>query len=263
MMAQKIFLGVIQGLTEFLPVSSSAHLVLIPRYFHWADPGLAFDVALHLGTLAAVVLFFRRDLIHLLEAALAPSDPSRAPARRLLVCLALATVPGALAGLLLEHKAETLFRSPVLIAWTLIGMGLLLGVADRFLSGRKTLEGMSWPLALLIGAAQSLALVPGISRSGITITMALAMGFRREESARFSFLMSVPIIAGAGLLKMKEILHAADKAGLLAGFSASALFGFAAIWLLMRYVQTRRYTPFVLYRCLLGVFVLIQISRFI
>ncbi len=260
--AQKIILGVVQGLTEFLPVSSSAHLILIPNFFRWTDPGLAFDVALHLGTLAAAVVYLWEDLRNLALGVLRFSDESLAPQRRLLLNLVLATVPGAVAGLLLEHKAEEAFRSPALIGWTLLGMGLVLGAGDRKGGGTRTAAEISPAMALLIGAAQAFALIPGVSRSGATITTALFLGFRREEAARFSFLMAVPIIAGAGILKMPQILHAADKAGLAAGFIASALAGFVAIWLLMRYVQTRRYTPFVAYRVALGLSVLLGLRYF-
>lgn len=262
-MFHAILLGVLQGLTEFLPVSSSAHLVLFPNFFGWVDPGLAFDVALHLGTLAAVVCYFWQDLWDMAQAALSrSSDDKTREDRRTLILLAVATVPGAIAGLLLEHKAETVFRSPALIACALIGMGLLLGLADWFCAGSKRIPDLTFLSAFGIGIAQSLALIPGVSRSGITITIALALGFERREAARFSFLMSVPIIAGAGLLKFKQILHSPDILALCSGFASSAIFGFLAIWILMRYVQHHRYTPFVLYRWALGAFVLFNLAHF-
>jgi undecaprenyl-diphosphatase len=260
---QKVILGLVQGLTEFLPVSSSAHLILVPSFFRWEDPGLAFDVALHLGTLLAAVLYLREDLLSLATGVLRFSDESLAPRRRLLLNLILATVPGAIAGLLLEHKAEEAFRSPALIGWTLLGMGLAMGAGDRKGGGTRTAEEMTPLQALLIGAAQALALVPGVSRSGATITAALFLGLRRDEAARFSFLMAIPIIAGAGLLKMPQILHSVDKAGLAAGFAASALSGFLAIWLLLRYVRTRTYVPFVVYRVLLGLSVILGARFFL
>ncbi len=260
--AHAMVLGLLQGLAEFLPISSSAHLILAPRYFHWPDPGLAFDVALHLGTLAAVVVYFWKDLLLLGKALVDPRVPQAKEKRRLVGLIAAATVPGALAGFLLEHKAETVFRSAELIACTLIIMGLLLGIADWFSKGRNKIESLSFPSALGIGLAQSFALIPGVSRSGSTITIARFLGLDRQEAARFSFLMSIPIIAGAGVLKFKEILHDPDKVALSAGFATSAVSGFLAIWVLMRYVQRHRYTPFVVYRWVLGAFVLLNLSKF-
>ncbi len=261
-LTQSIVLGIVQGLGEFLPISSSAHLALIPSYFHWSDPGLAFDVALHLGTLVAVVSYYWTDLWKYAEACLYYQDPARHADRTLVGYLLLATVPGAIAGLLLEHKIETLFRSPHLIAINLIVLGTLLGIADRFRSGNRALTSITATTALWLGLSQSLALLPGVSRSGITITMALFMGFERKEAARFSFLMSIPIIAGAGLLKFKEILRSPDLVALAFGFAAAALSGYVAITVLLRYVQKNRYTPFVLYRWALGAFILFNLSHF-
>jgi undecaprenyl-diphosphatase len=246
---QPVILGIVQGLTEFLPISSSAHLILIPYFFHWEDQGLAFDVALHLGTLMAVLAYFWRDFRAMLV------DPSQ---RNTLAFLIVATIPGAIAGLLFEHKAETVFRSPHLIGWNLISLGVVLALADWQCRGDKKISDLTWKTALAIGLSQGLALIPGVSRSGITITAALALGFERREAARFSFLMSAPIIAGAGLLKMKAIFLTPDKLALLAGFICAAAAGFLAIWALMAYVQTRRYTPFVVYRWILGLFVLLR-----
>jgi len=213
---QSAALGIVQGLTEFLPISSSAHLILIPYFFGWTDPGLAFDVALHLGTLVGVMAYFWKDFWEMLTL------PTH---RKTLGFLIVATIPGAVMGLLFEHKVETVFRSPALIAWALITMGALLAIADRKARGIKAVPDLTWADALIIGISQALALIPGVSRSGITITTALALGYKREEAARFSFLMSAPIIAGAGILKMKAILMAPDKAALGAGFICSALAG--------------------------------------
>lgn len=249
---QPLVLGIVQGLTEFLPVSSSAHLVLIPSFLHWPNPGLAFDVALHLGTLLGVVVYFWKNLVALFQSE-----------RRLLLLLALATIPGALMGLAFHHKAETAFRSPALIACTLIALGFALALADYKTKGNRSLSSMTEFTALGLGLAQGMAIIPGVSRSGITITLALALGFQRKEAARFSFLMSIPIIAGAGMLKFKEILFSPDKAALATGFLGAAVSGFLAIWVLMRYVQTHRYTPFVLYRLALGAFVLFNLHLFV
>jgi len=251
-----LVLGLVQGLTEFLPISSSAHLILIPRYLGWEDPGLAFDVALHLGTLAGVLIYFWKDLCHL---ATHLGDQKE---RNTVLFLIVATIPGGLAGFLLEHKAETVFRSPLLIAGVLIGMGTLLGLADWFSKGNKTIADLTIGAALILGLAQGFALIPGVSRSGITITMALVLGLNRSESAKFSFLMSIPIIAGAGILKSKAIMHSPDKFALGVGFLAATVAGLFAIWLLFKIIQTKRYTPFVLYRWALGAFVLLNLARF-
>lgn len=258
----KFILGAVQGLGEFLPISSSAHLILVPRFFGWEDGGLAFDVALHLGTLLAVTVYFWKDLLRLVQSVVRPGHSGGEGDRRLVGLLLLATVPGAIAGMLLEHRVETVFRSPHLIGWTLIGMGIVLFAADYLFNGQKSVKEITIPMALLIGIAQGIAVVPGISRSGITITMALILGLKRRDAAYFSFLLSIPIIAGAGILKSKEILHSPDKTGLLLGFVGAAVLGFLAIGFLLRFVQTRRYTPFAVYRALLGTFVLTHLDYF-
>jgi len=251
-----LVLGLVQGLTEFLPISSSAHLILIPRYLGWEDPGLAFDVALHLGTLAGVLIYFWKDLMHLAGNLGAPRE------RNTVLYLIVATIPGAIAGLLLEHKAETVFRSPALIAVVLIIMGTLLGLADWLSKGDKSIADLTVGSAIGLGLAQGFALIPGVSRSGVTITTALVLGLDRKEAAKFSFLMSIPIIAGAGVLKAKAILHSPDKFALGIGFLASTFAGIFAIWLLFKIIQSRRYTPFVLYRWALGAFVLVNLAKF-
>jgi undecaprenyl-diphosphatase len=162
----KLLLGAVQGLGEFLPISSSAHLILVPKYFGWEDFGLAFDVALHLGTLLAVTVYFWKDLFRLAQSLARPNLPGGEDDRRMVGLLLLATVPGAVAGLLLEHRVETVFRSPLLVAWTLIGMGIVLVAADHLFSGQKSVKEITVPMALLIGLAQGVAVVPGISRSG-------------------------------------------------------------------------------------------------
>jgi len=253
---QSFFLGIVQGLTEFLPISSSAHLILVPRFLKWPDAGLAFDVSLHLGTLAGVVAYFWKDIANLAGSWIAFADPRRQSDRNLVVYLAMATVPAAVIGYFLEPFVESTFRSPHLTAWTLIGAGLLLGLADQIGSRQHTLHKMSALAALLIGFAQSIALVPGISRSGITITTALFLGFARKEAARFSFLMSIPIIAGAGVMKIKDIWASPDHWVLASGFVGAALSGYLAIWGLLKFVQTNRFTPFVVYRVILGVVIL-------
>lgn len=249
---QASVLGLVQGLGEFLPISSSAHLVLVPRFLGWDDQGLSVDVALHLGTLLAVTVYFWKDLSGIALGALR-GEPRQ---RKMLFLLAAATVPGGIAGLLLDDYVETVFRSPALIAWTLMLFGLLLGWADR--KGRKErgLEGMDWGPALGVGLAQALAVVPGVSRSGITLTAALLLGFKREDAARFSFLLSFPIIAAAGTLKLRHLEPAMLDGAFLLGIAVAALSGAAAIWGLLNWVKTRSLAPFVVYRLLLGILLL-------
>jgi undecaprenyl-diphosphatase len=184
---QKLILGAVQGLGEFLPISSSAHLILVPKYFGWEDFGLAFDVSLHLGTLLAVTVYFWKDLFRLAQSLVRPNLPGGEADRRLVGLLLMATVPGAIAGLLLEQRVETVFRSAhLLVAWTLIGMGIVLVAADHLFSGKKTVAEITVPMALLIGAGPGhVAVVPGISRSGITITMALILGLKAAGRGLF------------------------------------------------------------------------------
>lgn len=250
--ARAIVLGVLQGAGEFLPISSSGHLIVLPFLLGWPDSGLAFDVALHLGTLAAVAFAFWRDWLRLLRAGLSglvSGRPLADPDARLLVYLALATVPGALAGLLLDDWAETVFRSPALVALMMALMGVVLWLADRRAGSGGGGELVTLRDALLIGLAQALAIVPGTSRSGATISMALFLGHRREAAARFSFLLALPITAGAALVKVPELLEAGGElTPVMAGMLAAAVSGFAAIRFLLRYVRTRSYAPFVVYR---------------
>lgn len=250
--ARAIVLGILQGLGEFLPISSSGHLIVVPWLMGWPDSGLAFDVALHLGTLAAVAFAFWRDWVRLIGAGLrgiAAGKPLADPDARLLLYLALASVPGALAGLLLDDWAETAFRSPGLVALMMALMGVVLWAADRRAGRERSGEIVSLRDALLIGLAQSLAIVPGTSRSGATISMALFLGHRREAAARFSFLLALPITLGAALVKVPDLVRGgADLVPVVAGTVAAAVSGFLAIRVLLAYVRTRTYVPFVSYR---------------
>jgi undecaprenyl-diphosphatase len=241
-------LGIIQGLTEFLPVSSSAHLTLIPWFFGWSDPGLAFDVALHLGSLLALLIYYRQDWISIINGALTGERRGR----RLLFLLLAASIPGAIFGFLFEKQAETVFRSPLLIACTLAILGVLLWLADVSSPEKRDLDEIRMTDALLIGVAQAFALVPGVSRSGATITVARALGINRQDAANFSFLMSAPIIAGAGLLKAHEFLRSGVTGVLTAGFVFSAVFSLLAIAVLISYVRTRTYKIFAWYRLVLA-----------
>ena len=251
--ARAIVLGILQGLGEFLPISSSGHLIVVPWLLGWPDSGLAFDVALHLGTLAAVAFAFWRDWARMIGAGLRgllAGKPLADPDARLLWYVALATVPGALAGKLLEQRAENAFRSPGLVALMMALMGVVLWLADRRAgTGSDAPDTVTFREALLIGLAQALAIVPGTSRSGATISMALFLGYRRESAARFSFLLALPITFGAALVKVPHLLQeSADWTPVLAGMLAAAVSGFLAIRVLLAYVRTRSYVPFAVYR---------------
>jgi undecaprenyl-diphosphatase len=258
--ARAVWLGVLQGLGEFLPISSSGHLILVPWLLRWPDHGLAFDVALHLGTLAAVAFAFWRDWVALLRAGvrgILSGRPFAGRESRLLWLLALATVPGALAGLVLEDWAETTFRSPSLVGLMMAGMGAVLFVADRSAGGATKGPDVTLRDAILIGLAQALAIVPGTSRSGATISMALFLGYRRDEAARFSFLLALPITLGAALVKAPDLISGgAAPDAVAAGMAAAAVSGLVAIRALLAHVRTRDYRPFVFYRFAVAAIVL-------
>jgi undecaprenyl-diphosphatase len=258
--ARAIVLGILQGLGEFLPISSSGHLIVVPWLMGWPDSGLAFDVALHLGTLAAVAFAFWRDWVRLVRAGLrgiAAGRPLADPDARLLWYVALATLPGAVAGKLLDEWAETTFRSPALVAFMMALMGVILWVADR--RAGKAGEDREIPLrdALLIGFAQALAIVPGTSRSGTTISMALFLGQRRETAARFSFLLALPITLGASLVKVPDLLRSTADAGpVVAGIA-----GYLVIGWLLRYLRTRTTYVFEAWRLALGLLVAVLLHQ--
>lgn len=255
---QAIVLAVVQGLTEFLPISSTAHLILVPWFLGWQDPGLLYDVALHAGTLLAVLLYFARTWWELLLAALgrASTRPDAANGR-LLALIILGTVPGGLAGYFLESYAETIFRSPTIIAAAMIALGVVMWVADRRPALSRNMSELTLSDTLTIGLAQAVAIVPGTSRSGITITAALFRHLSRESAARFSFMLATPIIAGATLSEALVVWEVGFPPGLTlmdfaVGVVVSALVGFAAIAFLLRYLQVRTLKIFVAYRLLLG-----------
>jgi undecaprenyl-diphosphatase len=265
---QSIILGIIQGAGEFLPISSSAHLILAPWFFRFPDPGLSFDVALHFGTLFAVVLFFWRDWVAIFsvtKAQLFP-DGSSTPVvpqgrslygKNILYFLVIATIPGVLAGYFLESYAESVFRSPLLIAFTLSLVGLILYLVDKFHSHRKTLEKITWIDSLLIGLSQAVAIIPGVSRSGATITTGLALGLSRQSAARFSFLLSTPIIFGAAIVKMPHLLKNGLDIYLIIGMLSAAVSGYLAIRYLLKFVEKSSYAVFFWYRLGLALLVLI------
>jgi undecaprenyl-diphosphatase len=282
---QAVVLGIIQGITEFVPISSSAHLIVVPWFFEWSDPsinGLAFDVALHLGTLLAVLWFFYTDWIRLIGAGVASIKERRIgadPDRRLAWLLVVGCVPGALVGALAESKIELLFHEPnqphqtaamVAIAFMLAVAGAVMLLADRLAKHLRGLDSIRLKDALIIGFAQALALFPGVSRSGATITAGLALGFERPAAARFSFLLSAPITAGAGLKSMLSVLAAwqagelaaADLALFVVGFMAAAIGGYLCIRFLLQYLQRHSIAIFAYYRWVLaGLIVLVAGGR--
>ena len=263
-MVQAVWLAVIQGLSEFLPISSSAHLILPSQILGWPDQGLAFDVAVHVGSFIAVVIYFRRDIQQLITAWLKSlsSQAVGTPESRLAWCIILATAPAGLAGLLLGDFIEANLRSIAVIAATTIGFGLLLGWADQRQRGVKTIDQLTWKSALIVGGAQALALIPGTSRSGVTMTAALALGFDRTTAARFSFLLSIPIIALSGGYKGLQLLDQAlvPWTEILLGTCLSALTAYLCIHSFLRLVERVGMLPFVIYRLVLGAFLIYLIG---
>jgi len=255
-----LVLAVVQGITEFLPISSSAHLILVPVLFGWPDQGLAIDIAVHVGTLAAVLVYFHRDVLDLVAGLWLAIRRRPDHRSRLVLHLAVATLPIVVAGLLAKDLVGTTFRSGLLIAVTTIVFGIVLWLADRGAAHHdRSLAQMTLRDAIVIGLAQVLAILPGTSRSGITMTAGLFLRFSRTESARFSMLLAIPTIAAAGLLATLDLLQSGD-ATLQADALWAALLAFVAalcaIWGLMRWLQTSSFTPFVIYRLVLGAFLL-------
>lgn len=260
-----LVLGAVQGLTEFFPVSSSGHLILLPNLFHWSDQGTAFDTVLHLGTLAALLWFFRADIGYLLVQSFKKDAQSR-DARRFIAQLIVATIPALFFGVLFKDLLETSTRNTHLVAYGLAFWGLVLLAADRFASKHPTesapFQHLRWSQALAVGFAQPIALLPGTSRSGITITAGLFAGLSREAAARFSFFLSIPITAAAGLNGVYELMSGkatvdASVVTLIAGFAAALVFGAWAIRFLLSYVAKKHYDAFVIYRLVLALSVLL------
>jgi undecaprenyl-diphosphatase len=269
---QAIILAIVQGLTEFLPVSSSAHLILIPwlSHGHIPDPGLAFDVALHLGTLIAVIVYFLREWVQLILCGLGFHYPQHAPEhqvmqnRRLFWYLVAGTIPGALVGFFFEHRIEEYLRDPVPIAIAMIAIALLMWYAEYAGRMDRHIEQTSLGDSLVIGTGQALALFPGVSRSGITISAGLFRGMTREAAARFSFLLATPLIAGAAAVEVPKLIKA-HQAGALdlpmstlaISVAVSAVVGYLVIAFFLQYLQTRTLKIFIYYRILFGIVVLL------
>jgi len=256
-------LGLLQGVTEFLPISSSGHLVLAETFLEVDQGGLAFDVALHLGTLLGVVIYFRRDFLLMFTALVNPRklEEEAREQRFLALYICLGTMPAVLAGYLLKDTAETAFRTAVLIAVTLAGAGLRLLLADRLGKRQRGMKAIGLADVAVIGVAQAFALVPGVSRSGITMTAGLFMGVNRMAAARFSFLLSAPVILGAGVYNLPAIFRHGTEPGqqgfYLAGFLAAAVSGYLVIAFLLRFIQTHSFAVFAYYRLALAGLVLL------
>ncbi len=263
---QAIVLGIIQGLGEFLPISSSGHLVVLPKIFEWPDQGLAFDVALHFGTLIAILIYFWDDWKEILSKSYFLKQLGRIVIDRkresfkkdkleedMFFAIALATVPGVLAGLFLEDYAETVFRNPLLVGVTLVFGALILFYSDR--AGRKKVDekDISLKAAFAIGLAQKLAIVPGMSRSGMTISAGLLLGLTRTAAARFSFLLATPIVLGATAKEFPALLEAGIGMDIALGVLVAFGSGYLAITYMLKYLEKRSYDIFVVYRILLAV----------
>jgi len=254
---QWIVLAVLQGVTEFLPISSSAHLILPSQLLGWVDQGLAFDIAVHVGSLLAVILYFRKTILQLaihfcLSLIKKKHEPGLARQGWFII---IATIPAVIVGYLAEGFIETSLRSILVIAVTTTVFGLVLWWADAKASQRRNLEQLTWKDALLIGLAQAIALIPGTSRSGITMTAGLMLGLNKVDTARFSFLLSIPLIMAAGLLKTIELIQtpsAFDIQALMVGSVISFVSAFACIMLFLKWIERSGFLPFVIYRLFLG-----------
>src|SRR5262245_1904753 len=265
---QALVMGVVQGLTEFLPISSSGHLILVPFLFGWKDPfitSLAFSVMLHIGTLAALLVFFRAEWFRLVPAGLATlRDRSFRgdPDRKLAWLLVAATIPAAVAGFLLNDLIEEQIREPGLVALTLVIGGAIMWLADHWGSQTKDVDDVTFPIATGLGVARAIALVPGISRSGISISAARFAGLNREAAARFSFLMATPITLGAAIFEIRKLITgeagvAVELGPLVVGMVAAFVSGMLAIGFLLRYLRTRSLNVFVAYRLILAAIVVV------
>jgi undecaprenyl-diphosphatase len=258
-LVQALILGLLQGATEFLPVSSSGHLVLIPWLLHWESPGLAFDTLVHLATALAVVGYFRHDWLALVRAGwgILRTRTARSTEERLVLLIVAGTLPAAAIGFLLNDVFEQMFARPAAAAAFLILTAAILATAERFSRRRRELNTLSWQDALVVGAAQALAILPGVSRSGSTIAAGMGKGLERESAARFSFLLATPIIVGAGLFQLVDLAQVDPAnlalAPLLVGCVSALASGLACIHLLLRYLRRRPLYPFAIYCAAAGV----------
>lgn len=263
---QAVVLGVIQGLTEFLPISSSAHLRILPEIFGWGDPGAAFTAVIQIGTELAVLLYFREDIWRIstmwLKSLVKPEYRGHLDARMGWFII-IGSLPIVVLGILLKDVIESDFRSLWIIGTTLIVLGIILGLADRFGGTERTIKNLTAKHAVLMGVAQACALIPGVSRSGATLSMGRFLGYDREAATRYAFLLAIPAVVGAGLFELKDIGSTDNPYGwtpTVVATIVSFIVGYAAIAWLLRYVSTRSYTPFVVYRVALGTLTLLLVA---
>jgi undecaprenyl-diphosphatase len=254
---QSLVLGIVQGVTEFLPISSTAHLRIVPALLGWDDPGAAYTAVLQLGSLVAVIGYFLPELLKMLSAtAKALTDRSQPPARPAheLLYLVVGTLPAGIAGVVFKHAIEGSFRSLWVIAAAMVGVALLLAVVEKSAAHTRNFDEITLRDALIIGCAQAFAVIPGVSRSGSTLMAAMALGLKREAAMRFSFLLSVPVVAAAGVFELPKVLHAHDLHGstMAVGLLAAAVAGYASIAWLLRFLRARSTVPFIIYRVALG-----------
>lgn len=253
---QALFLGLLQGLTEFLPISSSAHLILTPAFFGWSDQGVGFDLSVHLGTLLAVVLYFRREVFGIARDGLVSVARRRIVGQGALAgYLVIGTIPAGLAGLALLDMIDNELRGASVIFFTTLVFGILLGIADWLPKRQRTMDSLNWKDAVIVGVAQAMALVPGTSRSGVTITAGLFLGMTRETASRFSFLLSIPIIVLAGSVKLLEAATsdvAVDWSGFLIGGVTSFVMAITAIHFFLKWLDKVGMWPYVIYRIALA-----------
>lgn len=249
---QSIILGIIQGLAEFLPISSSAHLIIIPWLLGWKEHTQVFDVALHMGTLLAIIIFFFKDYISLLSNGFTKPGSEQG---KLFWFIIIATIPAAIFGYFLDKTVEEFFRTQILlIAIVIFVFGIIIFLVDKFRKKDRDLTKLTIIDVILIGLSQAIALFPGVSRSGVTITTGLALGFKRDEAAKFSFLLSGPVIFGAGTFSLLKNLDNVknELTFFIIGFLAAAITGFIAIKFMMNYLKTKSFLPFVIYRVVLA-----------
>lgn len=250
---QAIVYGIVQGIGEFLPISSTAHLILVPWLFGWKDPGVVFDVALHLGTAAAVILFFFKDWVNLISSGFTRTKTAEG---KLFWLIVMATIPGGIAGVLLDKYMES-FRNPALISIMLIVMGIVLYMADKLSRRDIEIENIGFKRSLIVGISQALAIIPGVSRSGITMSTGRLLGMTRESIARFTFLLSAPIILADGLYHAKGLKNVPiDKVPFVVAMLTSAIVGILSIKFLLNYLKTKGFGIFAVYRFALGALVI-------
>jgi undecaprenyl-diphosphatase len=271
---ESIILGIVQGITEFLPVSSSAHIIIVPWFFGWDEPGLPFNVAVHMGTLLAVLLYFRSDILAMavaLPKGVAAGKPLQDPMSRMALVILVGSIPAGIIGIFFGDRIESFFHaggngtvSLVVVAIMLIVVGLVMLLVERRIPQHREFDGISWRDGIVIGFAQAVALIPGTSRSGSTITAGMILGLRKEVAARFSFLLGVPAVAGAGVLEAIDLidrgLPASERMTFLLGGGASLIVGYISIAFLLKFLQSNSVLVFTLYRCGVGVLMLILLA---